>query len=231
MRIQALLFLLLSLTAACGGVSDAALENTIAQKINAERCKITQREDINGSKPKTLLVEITNPRPDNFDLDFEVITSRIAFYIADSTDGRTYKNIKKISVRYFLKDDTTEYNINTADIENAKKYISRATQFAKAFAGLDTATADQLRNYRYIEQDEMEFSMETPKLQRDTFGNVTLVKFLGFTPSFIERSNAPVYEVRFAIFRQNKATEAFQVLIDKRDTLVVGYSWQLQLKK
>ncbi len=231
MRKTVALFLLVCILAACSGINDAALEKTIAQKVNAEACTITQREDINNSKPKSLLVEITRPQPDSFDLDFEIIASRIALYIADSTEGDTYKDFKEINVRYYLKDDTAEYTINTADIHNAEKYISRAAQFAKAFASLDTVAADQLINYSYIAQDEMEFSMETPSLQRDTFGNVTSVKFLGFMAAFVQRNTTPAYEVRFAISRKNRVTEAFQVLIDKRDTLVVGYSWQLQFKK
>lgn len=230
MRIPFTLFLLAVMMGACVGINDAALEKTIAQKLNAEACEITQREDINNSKPKTLLIEITKPRPDSFDLDLQMIASRIAVYIADSTEGDAYNDFKAISIRYYLKNDTSEYTIYTADIHNAEKYISRAKQFTKAFAGLDTLTADQLINYRYIEQDEMEFSMETPNLQRDTFGNVTSIKFLGFDNAFVERNTTPVYEVRFAVFRQNKVTEAFQVLVDKQDTLVVGYSWQLQNK-
>lgn len=231
MRITVALFILVLGMAACGGINDAALEKNIAQKVNAQACKITQRKDINDSKPKTLLVEVIQPQPDSFDLDLQMMASRIAVYIADSTEGDAYKDFKEIRVKFYLQKDTSEYTIYAAEISNAHKYISRATQFAKAFSGLDTTTADQLINYRYIERTEMEFSMETPSLQRDTFGNVTSVKFLGFAPTFIERNTAPAYEVRFAVFRKNKVTETFQVLMDKRDTLVVGYSWQLQFKK
>lgn len=224
-------FIICIVLVACNQGNNEYLRKILSTQFKADNINVTLKEDINSSKPKTLLIDVVNPKPENYELDFELVASKLAYSILDSLAGERYNNTNEIQIRFFMPKDTATYSYSIAALRKAEPYVKKALQFTTAFTHFDTLTANMSINVRYVPQDEMLFSMETPMLQKDTFGMPKKIMLLGFKPSVIERNGELTYEVSFALWRSNKITEFYQVVIGQNDTLVDGYSWQFPIKK
>lgn len=219
--------IVISFLALCGCVTSTTdeVERYVMQTIQAKSCTVVEQEDISGEKPKTLLITVDSPTLTAFDADIDYIGSRIALFITDSLINSPYKDYGGIKLIFAKPGDTTLCALNFDIIRKSKKFIGKAQKFTNSFVVLDTNAVSNLVNTS-IDIDQITYAMDIPKHQRDTFGAVTSLNFLGYVPS-VSQSGEPIIAVRYLVTRKNKPTERYEVLVGRRDTLVNGFSWQL----
>lgn len=213
--------------ALCGCLSSSTdeVEDYIMHSIQAKSCTVVEQEDISEEKPKTLLITIDSPTLTSFDADIDYVGSRIALFITDSLKNSPYKDYNGIKLIFTKPEDTTFCALNFDIIRKSKKFVGKAKMFTNSFMALDTNALSNMVNSN-IDIDQITYALDIPKHQRDTFGGVTSVNFLGYVPS-VSQSGEPIIAVRYLVSRKNKPTERYEVLVGRRDTLVSGFSWQL----
>lgn len=228
MKSNLLLLAIIGLFSACSLAHEKEAAEVVSKNLGAVEFTVSDTTIFeNKAEHPTLIVYFKDPKMESPELDPVYLSSKAAYEFVNKLGmdkASAYHNIIiKLGIKGYIY--SNRYSLKT--LNSVDGYYTKAKNFIIDVTETDDDAIQTYLKPGVLTLDDIVQVYMMDDNQKMNRGKMSDIKLVGFEETHTESTGRDVMAVRAIVYRQDKASEAYNFTFDRTDQKIVGLGWDI----